>query len=79
VSQPESSRAGAVSASRNKPVPTPRMTWPELFGRLLAGQDLGARDTAWVMDEALAGDATDVQLAGFLISLRAKGGGRRAR
>jgi anthranilate phosphoribosyltransferase len=40
---------------------------------LLAGTDLTASDTAWVMDEVLAGDASDVRLAGFLTALRAKG------
>jgi anthranilate phosphoribosyltransferase len=48
-------------------------TWPALLGRLLAGDDLEADDTAWVMDRVLAGEATDAQLAGFLVALRAKG------
>ena len=58
-------------------------TWPGLLGRLLAGTDLGADDTAWVMDRVLSGEATAAQLAGFLVALRAKGEaagrGRRAR
>ena len=49
------------------------LTWPLLLGRLLRGEDLGAADTAWVMDRALAGEATPAQLAGFLVALRAKG------
>ncbi|WP_028932820.1 anthranilate phosphoribosyltransferase [Pseudonocardia spinosispora] len=48
-------------------------TWPDLIGLLLAGTDLTEADTAWVMDQVLAGDATDVRLAGFLIALRGKG------
>jgi len=48
-------------------------TWPGLLGRLLAGSDLGADDTAWVMDRVLSGEATEAQLAGFLVALRAKG------
>jgi anthranilate phosphoribosyltransferase len=48
-------------------------TWPGLLGRLLAGTDLGADDTAWVMDRVLSGEATAAQLAGFLVALRAKG------
>jgi anthranilate phosphoribosyltransferase len=47
--------------------------WAELLTRLLAGRDLTAADTAWVMDQVLAGDASDVRLAGFLVALRAKG------
>jgi anthranilate phosphoribosyltransferase len=49
------------------------LTWPGLLGRLLAGQDLDADDTAWVMDRVLSGEATAAQLAGFLVALRAKG------
>ncbi len=49
------------------------LTWPGLLGRLLAGHDLGADDTAWVMDHVLSGEATAAQLAGFLVALRAKG------
>ena len=48
-------------------------TWPGLLGRLLAGHDLDAPDTAWVMDRVLSGEATAAQLAGFLVGLRAKG------
>jgi anthranilate phosphoribosyltransferase len=46
-------------------------TWPGLLRQLLAGADLSARDTAWVMDRVLDDDASDVQLAGFLVALRA--------
>ena len=48
-------------------------SWPALLGRLLAGTDLGADDTAWVMDRVLSGESTAAQLAGFLVALRAKG------
>jgi len=48
-------------------------TWPGLLGRLLGGSDLGADDTAWVMDRVLSGEASAAQLAGFLVALRAKG------
>lgn len=49
------------------------LTWPGLIARLLRAEDLEASDTAWVMDRALAAEATSAQLAGFLIALRAKG------
>ncbi|HEY9416371.1 MAG TPA: anthranilate phosphoribosyltransferase [Pseudonocardia sp.] len=52
---------------------TSARTWPDLLRHLLAGEDLAAPDTAWVMDRVLGDDASDVQLAGFLVALRAKG------
>ncbi len=48
-------------------------SWPGLLGRLLRGEHLAAEDTAWVMDRVLSDEATAVQLAGFLVALRAKG------
>ncbi|MBV9313016.1 MAG: anthranilate phosphoribosyltransferase [Pseudonocardia sp.] len=48
-------------------------TWPGLLTRLLDGADLSAADTAWVMDKVLGDEASGVELAGFLVALRAKG------
>ncbi|WAP55565.1 anthranilate phosphoribosyltransferase [Streptomyces sp. S465] len=48
-------------------------TWPDVLSSLLVGQDLGADDTAWAMDQIMRGEATDVQIAGFAVALRAKG------
>jgi anthranilate phosphoribosyltransferase len=48
-------------------------TWPGVLAPLIAGQDLPAADTAWVMDRVLSAEATPAQLAGFLVALRAKG------
>ncbi|WP_377642052.1 anthranilate phosphoribosyltransferase [Oryzobacter terrae] len=54
------------------PVPaTP--TWPDLLAALLRGVDLTADDARWAMTEVMRGEATPVQLAGFLVALRAKG------
>jgi anthranilate phosphoribosyltransferase len=47
--------------------------WPQLLADLLARRDLSAQDTAWVMDQTMSGEASPVQLAGFLVALRAKG------
>jgi anthranilate phosphoribosyltransferase len=58
--------------SGTEPV-VPERGWPSLLGQLLAGTDLSSADTAWVMDQVLAGDASDVRLAGFLVALRGKG------
>ncbi len=51
--------------------PTP--TWPRLLTRLLGREDLPAADTAWAMNEVMAGEATPVQVAAFVVALRAKG------
>lgn len=48
-------------------------SWPDLLATLLAGMSLDSQDTAWAMREVMSGDATPVQLAGFLVALRAKG------
>jgi anthranilate phosphoribosyltransferase len=48
-------------------------SWPALLGALLDGHDLDSGDTAWVMREVMAGEATPSQLAGFLVALKAKG------
>lgn len=49
------------------------MTWPDVLSALVAGSDLSAEQTAWAMDEILAGEATPAQIAGFAVALRAKG------
>ncbi|OLT30143.1 anthranilate phosphoribosyltransferase [Nocardiopsis sp. CNR-923] len=48
-------------------------TWSNLITALLGGQTLSAADTEWAMNEIMAGSATDAQIAGFAIALRAKG------
>ncbi len=50
-----------------------RPTWPQLYNRLLARQDLTSADTAWAMREVMTGEATPVQVAAFAVALRAKG------
>ncbi len=48
-------------------------TWPGLLSTLLGGTDLTAADTAWAMEQVMLGEATPVQVAGFVVALRAKG------
>ncbi len=48
-------------------------SWPALLTSLMAGAGLSADDTAWAMDEVMAGNATPAQLAAFAVLLRAKG------
>lgn len=48
-------------------------TWPRLLTQLIARNDLTAEQTRWAMGQVMAGEASPVQLAGFLVALRAKG------
>jgi anthranilate phosphoribosyltransferase len=48
-------------------------TWPNLLGRLLAGESLSTADAGWAMSEIMAGAASSAQIAAFAIALRAKG------
>lgn len=48
-------------------------TWPAVLTTLLSGSDLPAADAEWAMHEVMTGTATPVQIASFLVALRAKG------
>ncbi|HEY8986028.1 MAG TPA: anthranilate phosphoribosyltransferase [Streptomyces sp.] len=48
-------------------------SWPQVLNALLAGHDQTADATAWAMDRIMRGEATDAQIAGFVVALRAKG------
>ncbi|MET8826648.1 anthranilate phosphoribosyltransferase [Streptomyces sp. NPDC004610] len=48
-------------------------SWPDVLNALLSGRDQSAEDTAWAMDRIMSGEATDAQIAGFAVALRAKG------
>ncbi|MDR1767665.1 MAG: anthranilate phosphoribosyltransferase, partial [Propionibacteriaceae bacterium] len=48
-------------------------TWADLLTQLIGGGDLSADQAGWAMDQILGGEATDVQVAGFAVALRAKG------
>ena len=47
--------------------------WPDVIGRLVRREDLGADLVEQAMAVILSGDATDAQIAGFAVALRAKG------
>lgn len=49
------------------------MTWPDVLATLVAGRDLEPAQASWAMGEILAGQASDAQVAGFAVALRAKG------
>jgi anthranilate phosphoribosyltransferase len=48
-------------------------SWPGLLTRLLRREDLAAAETTWAMQQVMLGEATPVQMAGFVVALRAKG------
>lgn len=52
---------------------TGTITWPSLLATLLDGAPLISGQAAWAMSEIMSGRATDAQIAGFAIALRAKG------
>lgn len=52
---------------------TEMQTWSAVLTSLLAREDLSVADAAWAMDQVMTGEATEAQLAAFLIALRAKG------
>jgi anthranilate phosphoribosyltransferase len=55
-------------------IPTPAgTTWPDLLAALLRREDLSTDQAGWAMDQVMSGEASPVQLAGFLVALRAKG------
>lgn len=49
------------------------LSWPEVLSTLVGGNDLDSEATSWAMEEILSGNATSAQIAGFAVSLRAKG------
>jgi anthranilate phosphoribosyltransferase len=52
--------------------PDPKL-WPDVLGRLVAREDLPAELAEQAMETILGGGASDAQVAGFAIALRAKG------
>jgi anthranilate phosphoribosyltransferase len=49
------------------------LAWPEVLGKLLAGENLTRAEAAEAMDAILSGRATPAQVAGFALALRTKG------
>jgi len=48
-------------------------SWPEVLSALVGGDNLTVEQATWAMDQILAGEASESQIAGFAVSLRAKG------
>ena len=49
------------------------MNWPQVLGGLVRREDQSNEAMSWAMEQILAGDATQAQLAAFVIALRSKG------
>lgn len=47
--------------------------WPDLLTSLLDRRNLTIAEASWAMRQVMSGQATDAQLAAFLVALRAKG------
>ncbi|MGO4691691.1 anthranilate phosphoribosyltransferase [Glaciibacter sp. 2TAF33] len=48
-------------------------SWPNVLTALLNGEDLSVADAAWSMEQVMLGEASNAQIAAFLVALSAKG------
>jgi anthranilate phosphoribosyltransferase len=51
----------------------PEPSWPHLLSTLIGGADLSRDEAGWAMSQVMDGEASQAQIAGFLVALRAKG------
>lgn len=49
------------------------ISWANVLSSILDGTDLSISEAEWAMNQIITGNATNAQIAGFLIALRAKG------
>ncbi|KJX75421.1 anthranilate phosphoribosyltransferase [Mycobacterium lepromatosis] len=62
LSQPPSSRSDTGSV----------LSWPQVLGRLTAGQDLAQGQAAWAMGQVMTGNARPAQIAAFAVAMKMK-------
>ena len=62
-----------VSAAPDQPTLADHGGWSAVLGTLSAGDDIATEVAEAAMGSILAGEATDAQIAGFIMSLRIKG------
>lgn len=48
------------------------MSWPQVLGRLTAGQDLTRGQAAWAMGQVMTGNARPAQIAAFAVAMKMK-------
>lgn len=72
VPRPRGGRAGLTKMRFMAPAPR-ALTWRSVLADLLAGEDLTTDATRWAMGQVMSGEASDIEVAGFLVALRAKG------
>ncbi|MDI2126108.1 anthranilate phosphoribosyltransferase [Yinghuangia seranimata] len=65
--------SASASAAVDSTNPGQGRSWPDVLTALMRGDDLDASTTAWAMDRIMTGEATPVQIAAFVVALRAKG------
>jgi anthranilate phosphoribosyltransferase len=51
---------------------TSAFTWPQILTKLVEKKDLDRVEATWAMQQIMSGEATEVNIAAFMVSLRAK-------
>ncbi|CAB4626923.1 unannotated protein [freshwater metagenome] len=51
----------------------PQSSWPNILGKLIAKHDLDRSEANWALTQIMSGDASDAEIAAFMLALRSKG------
>ena len=68
----EASAAGASPGGSPREDAGPASSWPQVLGRLTAGQELAPGQAGWAMDQIMAGNARPSQIAAFGVAMKMK-------